>query len=110
LYKDSCGASVSEALKKKLKETIAELKIIENNSKDQDEYKTQCYGLLCLRNLKIVLDLCKEDTKNLVENFPKIEFCKEVKLNDVKLKNVVNLSEELSENENFIICLRIFAI
>jgi hypothetical protein len=108
LYKDSCGASVSEALEKKLKETIAGVKIIENNSKDQDEYKIQCYGLLCLRNLKIVLDLCKEDTKNLVDNFTKIQFCKEVNLNNVKLNNVVKSSEELSENEDFIICLRIF--
>jgi preprotein translocase subunit SecA len=108
LYKDSCGAPIPEGLRTKLKETIAGVKIIENNSKDQDEDKTQYYGPLCIRNLKIVLDLCKRDAKSLVDKFPKIEFCKEVKLNDVKLKNVVKLSEELSENENFIICLRIF--
>jgi preprotein translocase subunit SecA len=108
LYKDSCGASVPEDLKNKYKNAIGGMKIIENNSKDQDEYKTQCYGPLCLRNLKIVLDLYKKDAKSLVNDFTKIQFFKEDKLDDAKLKNMIILLKELSGNKEFITCLRIF--
>jgi hypothetical protein len=108
LYKDSCGASVPEDLKNKYKNAIAGMKIIENNSKDQDEDKSQCYGPLCLRNLKIVLDLYKKDAKSLVNNFTKIQFFKEDKLDDAKLKNMIILLKELSGNKKFITCLRIF--
>jgi preprotein translocase subunit SecA/tetratricopeptide (TPR) repeat protein len=108
LYKDSCGASVPKDLENKLKKKFTGVKIIKNNSKDQDEYKTQCYGPLCLRNLKIVLDLCKKDAKSLVNDFTKIQFFKEDKLNNAKVNIILKLSEELSRNADFIKRLEIF--
>ncbi|XP_068902504.1 uncharacterized protein [Tenebrio molitor] len=107
-YKDPRGALISFKLEVKLNAKFGSPKLIAQTTQDQETDDEHSYGTLCIRNLDIMLNLLKENPTKFVNEFSRIHFAHPTTVNEEKLKNVIKLTNELAESDDFKIALKEF--
>jgi preprotein translocase subunit SecA len=108
LYKDPSGALISYKLEIKLNDKFGNPKLIAQTNQDQETDDEYSYGPLCIRNLKIMLNLFKENPTKFVNEFSQIAFAQPTTIKEEQLKNVIKLTNQLGENEDFKTALKEF--
>jgi preprotein translocase subunit SecA len=107
-YKDPNGALISSELEIKLNDKFGNPELIAHTNQDQDTDDEHSYGPLCIRNLKIMLNLFKENPTKFVNEFSQIAFAQPTTIKKEQLINMIKLTNQLAENKDFKTALKAF--
>jgi preprotein translocase subunit SecA len=107
-YKDPRGALISSKLEVKLNNRFGNPELIVHTNQDQKTDNKHSCGSLCIRNLKIMLNLLEENAMKFVNEFSQICFASPTTVNKEKQKIVIKLINELAEKSDFKTALKKF--